>query len=81
VAERFGLTRHAARRAVVDGSLSLALRLGDADALSKRERDVCRQILLEGSSIAETARELRLTETQVRSALASARARMVAQLK
>jgi len=81
VAEKFGITRYAARKALVDGSLALLVQRDHEERLSKREVAVVRHILLLGSSVAETSEELGLTEAQVRSALASARAWVVQKLE
>jgi RNA polymerase sigma factor (sigma-70 family) len=76
VAKAFGLTRHGARKAVVDDTLALALHRGSTDDLSSRERAVCWRVLLEGSTLEDAARSLGLTESQVRASLARARARI-----
>ncbi len=76
VAKAFGLTRHQARRAVVDETLALALHHGSTDDLSNRDRTVCWRILLEGNTVEEAAAAAGITESQARAALARARARI-----
>jgi hypothetical protein len=73
VAQELGISRYAARKAIVDGALVLVVQLGRQAVLSTRQVDVCEQVLLHGTSITETAGYLGLTETQVRQALTSAR--------
>ena len=74
VAQQLGTSRHSARKALLDHLLSLAVRLGKHGCLDERELSVCEQILVHGQSVSETADLIGITETQVRNALASARA-------
>jgi DNA-directed RNA polymerase specialized sigma24 family protein len=74
IAKELGMTRYATRLAVLDGLLGVAMLLGRRGILGGREVEACRLIILEGRSLADAARALRLTQHQVRSALERARA-------
>ena len=73
IAKDLGITRYAARLAVLDGLLGVAVLLGHRGILGDRDVEACRLIILEGCSLEEAARALRLTQHQVRSALERAR--------
>jgi DNA-directed RNA polymerase specialized sigma24 family protein len=73
IAKELRTTRYAAKRAILDGLLGVALVLGRRGVLDDREVEACQLIILEGHSITDTARALRLTQHQVRFALERAR--------
>jgi len=73
LAKKFGVSRHAVRKAIVDGGLLLALSSAGQTELSRTELGVCRLVLLGHTSVAEAAATLGITETEAKRALASAR--------
>ncbi len=81
MANEFGLTRYATRKAVVDGLIALALQLGGSKRLSDMETQICRLVLLEGFSVQQAGRELGTTTHQARTALARARSSMATALR
>lgn len=73
LADKFGVSRHQARKMVVDGALLLVLRGTVRGGLSDRQRAVGRALLLEGAKLEEAATALGITENEARRALAAAR--------
>ena len=81
IARELHTTRYAAKHAVLDGLLGIALLLGRRGILGDREVEACRLIILDGRSVADAARILKLTQHQVRTALEIARSVVVVILR
>lgn len=73
IAQRGGLSRHAARRAVIDGLLAAGVALGQSGALTPMQSAAVRAVLSQGVAIEVAAARLHLTTAQVRRALRDAR--------
>lgn len=73
IAEQLGRSRHGAKQLIVNGLVGAAIALGENGALSPVDVEACRNIVLNGASIAETARKLAISRERVRRSLHRAR--------
>jgi len=74
IASRLKVSRHGARKALVEGLLGLAVLLGVHGELTAREVDAVRRVILDGRTPATAAEILGITTNDVRRSLARARA-------
>lgn len=73
ISELFGISRYTARLYVLDGVLGAAIHLGHFGALTDRQVEACRYVIIEGKTPSIAAGSLGITVTQVQSALSTAR--------